>query len=99
MERKTTPDCSTTSPASKLSQSPLVVMPYPSARQRAQPIIVPTVHYLDWLATALLRHRGAGGVVVPPAAGNGGAESAYPSYCSTCIPAFQSLTYISPSGV
>ena len=23
----------------------------------------------------------------------------YPSYCSTCMPAFQSLTYISPSVV
>jgi hypothetical protein len=43
-------------------------MHYPSARQWAQPITVPIVHYLDWLATALLRRRG---VVVPPAAGNG----------------------------
>jgi len=49
-------------------------MRYPLAR--AQPIIVPVVHYLDWLATALLRRRSAGGVVVPPAAGNGGAKAA-----------------------
>jgi hypothetical protein len=46
-------------------------MRYPSARQWVQPITVPIVHYLDWLATALLRRRSAGGVVVPPAAGNG----------------------------
>jgi len=46
-------------------------MHYPSARQWAQPITVPIVHYLDRHATALLRRRSAGGVVVPPAAGNG----------------------------
>jgi hypothetical protein len=46
-------------------------MRYPSARQWAHHITVPIVHYLDWLATALLRRRSAGGVVVPPAAGNG----------------------------
>jgi hypothetical protein len=46
-------------------------MRYPSARQWAQPIIVPIVHYLDWLATALLHRPSSGGVAVPPAAGNG----------------------------
>jgi hypothetical protein len=44
---------------------------YPSARQWARPITVPIVHYLDWLATALLRRHSVGGVVVPPATGNG----------------------------
>jgi hypothetical protein len=46
-------------------------MRYPSARQWALPITVPIVHYLDWLATALLRRHSVGGVVVPPATGNG----------------------------
>jgi hypothetical protein len=44
-------------------------MRYPSARQWLQPIIVPIVHYLGWLATALLHRRSAGGVAVP--LGNG----------------------------
>jgi hypothetical protein len=37
----------------------------------AHPITVPIVHYLNWLATALLRRHSAGGVVVPRATGNG----------------------------